>query len=159
MKIVPILFGAMTCAFSALAQDAPKGASSDAVSTASVSLQDCRRLLKHTPRPDVAYQPGVDVRGKPVVPAEGDAPLGGIKIPDEIVIDFGFDFAGRYGFEGTGLQTATAGILTINYDLALGGLMVNGKPLNKDDSRAVAKACAMMLKDADGAARREQQGQ
>src|SRR5690606_26258815 len=31
---------------------------------------ECRILPEHRPAPDVAYQPGVDVQGKPVVPAD-----------------------------------------------------------------------------------------
>ena len=30
----------------------------------------CNALVKHTPAPDVAYQPGVDVNGNPVAPAD-----------------------------------------------------------------------------------------
>ena len=41
--------------------------------------------MRHEPAPDVAYQPGVDVHGKPVVPADldGGAP---IQLPDVIYI-------------------------------------------------------------------------
>lgn len=152
MKNILTSFSALVCAFAvtapALAQDAPP----PVVSEASVSLSDCRRIVKHVPSADVAYKVGVDVHGNPVVPADVEPALGGIKLPDEVVIDFGFDFAGRYGIPGTGLYTATAGILTINYDLALGALTVNGKPLDRADSRAVTKACTMMLKDAGSAA-------
>ena len=50
-----------------------------------ISRQDCERLGRHEPAPDVAYQPGVDVHGKPVVPADldGGAP---IQLPDVIYI-------------------------------------------------------------------------
>src|SRR5574338_1069074 len=50
-----------------------------------ISRQDCERLVRHEPAPDVAYQPGVDVHGNPVVPAD----LGGgsqIELPDVIYI-------------------------------------------------------------------------
>lgn len=119
---------------------------------AGVSLKDCQRLTKHVPSADVAYTPGVDVRGKPVVPAQG--PGGGenaFKLPDKITIDFGIDLAGKYGFSGAGDQTSTAKIMTIGYDLAAGGLTVNGKPLSKDDSRAVKKACQLLLDGKGGA--------
>ena len=36
-------------------------------------LPECRLLSAHVSRPDVAYQAGVDVRGKPVVPANLNA--------------------------------------------------------------------------------------
>lgn len=138
----------------AVAQDggeadaAKEGPLAGVVHEVSVSLEDCRRLVDHVPSADVAYQPGVDVDGNAVVPAEGpegEQPLGRIQVPDEIVIDFGYDFAGAYGIPDTGLETATANILTVQYDLAAGALTVNGKPLKKADSRAVVKACEMML--------------
>lgn len=137
MKFIFILAVALFFTFIALAQDA-------VVSEASVSVVDCKRIVKN----DATYKPGVDAHGKAVVGADVSPDGDALKLPDEIVIDFGFDFAGRYGFDATGLQTATAGILTIQYDLALGGLTVNGKRLNKADSRAAAKACAMVLRDA-----------
>lgn len=37
-----------------------------------ISKPDCSRLIQHVPAPDVAYKPGVDVRGRPVVPADAD---------------------------------------------------------------------------------------
>lgn len=149
MKTVLTLLSMFACVSSAFAPFAPfaQEADKDVVSEASITLEDCKRIV----REGVAYQPGIDVNGNAVAPADLQSPLGGIQIPDEIVIDFGLDFAGRYGFDGGGLHTATAGILTIEYDIALGALTVNGKPLNKADSRSAAKACAMMLKDAHGA--------
>lgn len=144
MKFIFILAVALFFTLVALAQDVK-------ISEASVSVADCKRIVKH----DATYKPGVDVHGKPVSRADvsgADVSTDGaaLKLPDEIVIDFGFDLAGRYGFEGVGLHTATAGILTIQYDLALGGLTVNGKRLNKADSRAATKACTMVLRDAAG---------
>ncbi|EME71806.1 hypothetical protein H261_01117 [Paramagnetospirillum caucaseum] len=38
----------------------------------SISKLDCSRVISHTPSADVAYQPGVDVRGKRVVSADAD---------------------------------------------------------------------------------------
>jgi hypothetical protein len=50
-----------------------------------MSRQDCERLVQHEPAPGVTYQPGVDVHGRPVVPADlgGGAP---IELPDVIYI-------------------------------------------------------------------------
>ncbi|MSO73034.1 MAG: hypothetical protein EXQ84_05425 [Rhodospirillaceae bacterium] len=62
--------------------------------TVALSTADCKKLEQHVPADDVTYKPGVDVRGKPVVPAD----LGGgstIKIPDEIHIQIGIDLADR----------------------------------------------------------------
>lgn len=115
------------------------------VTQLSVSLNDCKRVVRHRAKDDVAYKPGVDVRGKAVKPADLQ-PLGAIKAPDEIVIDFGLDLAGRYGFGGAALFDATAGIATIHYDIASGGLTFNGKPLLDEDVKAVERACEMRLK-------------
>ena len=50
-----------------------------------ISQRDCERLVNHEPAPDVEYQPGVDVHGRPVVPADLN---GGnsIELPDVIYI-------------------------------------------------------------------------
>ena len=118
----------------------------ETVTHMSVSLKDCQRLVKHQARGDVAYKAGVDVRGKAVAPADIQ-PLGAIKVPDEIVIDFGLDLAGRYGFGAAALFDATAGIATIQYDLASGGLTFNGKPLLDEDARAIEQACKLRLQN------------
>ncbi|WP_119303198.1 hypothetical protein [Dongia deserti] len=50
-----------------------------------ISRRDCERLVRHEPAADVTYQPGVDVHGQPVMPAD----LGGgaqIELPDVIYI-------------------------------------------------------------------------
>lgn len=115
-----------------------------AVTHAVVTLEDCKRLVPHTPGADVAYQPGVDVHGNPVAKADLDSGLNDIPIPKEIVIDFGLDLAGQYGFSAAG-QQVTSDIFTISYDLASEALMIDGKPLSKSDSQAVARACKMLL--------------
>ena len=38
--------------------------------TVAITRADCARLVAHRPAPDVAYQPGVDVYGREVVPAD-----------------------------------------------------------------------------------------
>ena len=50
-----------------------------------ISQRDCERLVNHEPAPDVEYQPGVDVHGRPVVPADLN---GGnsVELPDVIYI-------------------------------------------------------------------------
>jgi len=132
----------------ALAQD---GAQEDEkqITHMSVSLEDCRLLIRHKARDDVAYKAGVDVHGNAVAPADlkpsDGLPLGAIKVPDEIVIDFGLDLAGRYGFGAAAMFDATAGIATIQYDLASGGLTFNGKSLLAEDARAIERACKLRL--------------
>lgn len=137
MKRSVVLLSVALSAFSAVAAEpqAPQ---------VTVSAEDCKRVIKHTPRADVTYQPGVDVRGKSVVPA-GTANDSPFKVPDKIVMDFGLDFAGSYGISGAGATTATSDLFAITYDIAQGGLTVNGQPLSKGDAQAVARACKQML--------------
>ena len=46
-----------------------------------IAPEDCRALVEHTPAPDVEYKAGVDVRGRPVPPA--DLPGGmQVRLPD-----------------------------------------------------------------------------
>lgn len=61
-----------------------------------VSRKDCERLVRHEPAPDATYQPGVDVHGNPVAPAD----LGGgqqIELPDVIYIPIEVLVQDKYG--------------------------------------------------------------
>lgn len=50
--------------FPAKAQDTPM--------VITITKTDCSRLIQHQPSADVAYKPGVDVRGRPVASADTD---------------------------------------------------------------------------------------
>ena len=50
-----------------------------------ITEADCRLLVRHVPAADVAYEPGVDVRGNAVASADLGAPE--ISLPEEISID------------------------------------------------------------------------
>jgi len=146
MKKTLIILSAVLLSVPAFGEDAAAP-----ITKASVSLEDCKRVVKHTPRADVAYKPGVDVHGNPVVGAHGPGEdPSQFPLPDKINIDFGFDLAGKYGISGTGDQTATTDLFKVEYDLGMGGLTVNGKRMNKDDSRAISKACKMMMEKSSG---------
>lgn len=57
----------------------------DTVPKARITKRDCKRLIRHQARADVAYKPGVDVRGNSVVPADAS---GGFTIPLPDVFEF-----------------------------------------------------------------------
>ncbi len=59
-----------------------------------ISRLDCQRLVRHAIRPDVAYRPGVNVRGEHVVPADV-APRLRPRLPNSIVIDITVDVCQR----------------------------------------------------------------
>jgi hypothetical protein len=73
------IIGSIALVLIAVASAAPASAE------IAISRKDCQRMVDHEPAPDVAYQPGVDVHGRPVAPAD----LGGgqqIQLPDVIYI-------------------------------------------------------------------------
>lgn len=104
-----------------------------------VTEAECRALVAHVPAPDMAYQPGTDVMGRPVAPA--DLPGGSaITLPDSFEIPITVDLADRYGipadpslFDGE----VRVGMVTLKDSR----LYFNGQPLTPDDESAVAHAC------------------
>ncbi|CCQ73903.1 hypothetical protein [Magnetospira sp. QH-2] len=108
-----------------------------AQATLQVTKRDCQRLIRHSPSADVAYKPGVDVRGKRVAPADmhGGSP---IKLPKEITIPITVDLAERYGFDDKGMSaSSTMGKVTVKG----GQAYWNGKPLNGGDQAGIEAAC------------------
>jgi hypothetical protein len=62
-----VLLGLIFARSSSLAEPNPEQDESQRIK---ISVADCRSLVAHSPRPDVAYRPGVDVQGRPVAPAD-----------------------------------------------------------------------------------------
>ena len=106
----------------------------------------CRRLVRHTPEPGVAYEPGVDVRGDPVAPADIDG--GGRDVAERlldraIVFDLMLNpllFAGNPAladrFPNTDIDLGR-----IEYDRESGRLTHDGEPLADPQTAAMRKAC------------------
>ena len=85
---VPLFLAALLAA-------APARAHEETVEVA-ITRADCARLVAHVPDRDVAYQPGVDVYGRDVAPADlGGAPR--IELPETILIDIEIDLLQRFG--------------------------------------------------------------
>jgi hypothetical protein len=121
-----------------------------AAETMTISTADCRRLVAHAPRADVTYQAGVDVRGKPVVPADvnGGATL---DLPAFIEIPITVDVAKRLGAGAPGdilgsrrgLEgKAVLGALTVKGD----DLFWNGQQLRTQDEILLAESCRSSLR-------------
>lgn len=104
-----------------------------------ITREDCQYLVRHEPAPDVAYQPGVDVHGRAVAPADLDSGSQ-IKLPETIYIPIEVNIGKRYGIPAnSALWKATAEIGTV----AVTGDQVtfNGQPLTADDNAALAALC------------------
>lgn len=117
------------------AADAPADAAEGIVV---ISKADCRQLVRHTPRPDVTFRPGVDARGRKVKSA--DLNPNPIKLPEEIAIDITvniFDLLGRTAPRGLGDSEARLGSVVYKR----GRLTFNGEPLGGNAEAAIAAAC------------------
>lgn len=105
-----------------------------------VSSTDCRRLVEYKPDPGVTYTPGVDVNGKPVVPA--DLPGGtNIKVPDEFSIPIVFYLKRGFGAAGN----PTAGVQVGQVTVKNGAAYYNGQPLADESQAELARACREQL--------------
>lgn len=112
--------------------------------TIRITTTDCQRLIRHHPRPDVAYQPGVDAHGRKVVPAEGpDAPDMSKLVPDVLQFDIALNplrgGATRFG------ETKLA-VGTIRFDMNTGEATLDGVPLTTGDTRKLLDECRRALK-------------
>ena len=87
----------------------------------------CDRLVVHRPDDDVAYQPGVDVEGRPVAPADLPGTVR-LAMPETITIPVTVDVIERFGLPfdpGAVEADGLIGTLTLRGDR----LTFNGQPL------------------------------
>ena len=114
------------------------------VLAASVDPALCNALTKHAPDADVAYQAGVDVNGKPVVPVDVVG-SNAIQMPSTINIPLTVSLAKILNLDathypasqlGSGTE-AWLGTLTVEGDRVL----FDGKPLNDAQQDNLAVLC------------------
>jgi hypothetical protein len=104
-----------------------------------ISRKDCERLVSHQPAPDVTYQPGVDVHGRPVVPAD----LGGgqqIQLPDVIYIPIEVLIQDKYGIPANSVlydATALVGVVSVRGNQ----VYFEDQPLTDPEIVALEEAC------------------
>lgn len=104
-----------------------------------ISRRDCQYLVRHHPAPDVAYQPGIDVHGRAVVPADVDDGSQ-IKLPETIYIPIEVDIGQRYHIPANSIlwkATAEIGTVAVTGDR----VTFNGQPLTPDDNAALVAMC------------------
>src|SRR3546814_11428671 len=95
-----------------------------------IAPEDCRRLVQHRPDSDVAFTPGVDVRGNAVAPADQPG-QSRVAAPDVVVHQLTVDLLRRSGVPAASPLTprgqATVGSPT--YHIASGRMTYTGPPL------------------------------
>ena len=112
-----------------------------AQTTVQISEQDCSQLARHVAVNDTSYQPGVDVNGNAVTPADlnGSAT---IPAPDAIVIPLTLDLASRLGIPPGGnadyLARPVIGDVVVASD---GRVTFNGVPLTSDAQHDLSQLC------------------
>lgn len=114
-----------------------------------ITKEDCRRVVAHQPSADVAYQPGVDVYGNEVAPAdlEGSNDLAKKLLDKEIAFDLELNpllFAGNTNLE-TWFENSTVNFGRIVYDKETGRMTLDGELLNDPQQAAIAEACRRLL--------------
>ena len=113
--------------------------------TVRVSKQACANVVRHSPAPDVAYKPGVDVYGRKVAPADlGGSPQ--IKIPDVISFDLKVNLEELGGTPPAGPVGQVFGEPVLG-KISIQGHQVyfNGKPLGGIGQAELAKKCRAAL--------------
>jgi hypothetical protein len=110
-----------------------------------LTREDCQRLTRYVPDPGVAYQPGVDVNGRAVVPADlGSAPV--LQIPETIQITIDVDLQDRLGFPANDKNfeaDALLGVVTLGPD---GRAWFNGQPLQDEAQYELSQQCQEILR-------------
>jgi len=118
---------------------------SNTVSAASYGVDPvfCNALTKHIPSADMAYQPGVDVHGKKVVPADLSS-NSNVKIDQPITIPLTADLFNVLGlktdsfpFNNMNRTDINLGVLTVDGDRVL----YNGQPLSNEQQDNLAVLC------------------
>ena len=104
-----------------------------------ITDEDCAQIVNYSAPPDVAYQPGVDVNGGAVAPADlnPQPQIGNQPITIDITADLH-----KYGVPSTSpllLPGAHIGQVTVEDN----GRRVyfNGQPLGDTEQQAIAEAC------------------
>jgi len=119
----------------------PAVAQTKAPTKVEVTAADCRRLfVEHRAAPDVAYRPGVDVRGRPVASADLN-PATQIKVPETVTMDVAVDMS-RYGVPvSSPLYRPNIKLGEVRVDVASGRVLYNGEPLGNPEMEALRETC------------------
>lgn len=105
-----------------------------------VAEAECRLLARHMPAADVAYQPGVDVRGRRVVPADA-SPHGQIATPQQVALDVSIPLRALLFEPQRRLAEAEVQVGRLAVDLASNELVFNGRPLTDPELAHLVAAC------------------
>jgi hypothetical protein len=134
-------FAAIAGGYGVAAHADARPPSSGSAPVAVVSRDDCRRLVNHQPDPGVAYKPGVDVRGKPVAPADLAA-IDQNAVPSQITIDLQ-TLLGQLPLTNAPASLGNSYVHQgqVSIDLATGAVTLNGQKVGENAAATVVEAC------------------
>ncbi len=94
-----------------------------------IDLSLCQRLTRHVPAADVEYRPGVDVRGRPVAPADlpGSA---GAQPPIPIDLPLSVDLARQMGIALPSVPFLPDDVTSVWLSVVGDRLYLNGQPID-----------------------------
>ena len=111
-----------------------------------ITRADCNLLVKHVSAPDVAYQAGEDVYGRPVALAD----LAGgyqITLPETILIPITVELQERFGIPANSVLykgEAEIGVAEVSLDGER--VSFNGQELTSPEAEALSAACQHYLR-------------
>ena len=107
--------------------------------TVTISAADCAKLATQVPAPDVAYQPGVDMHGRAVAPADLNASPS-IRPPDTISFDVAVDLR-RFGIaQSSPLFQPNVPLGRVSVE-PNGRVLYNGQPIGNPETAALGELC------------------
>ena len=98
----------------------------------------CRRAVEYQKPAGVDYEPGIDVKGKPVV--EADLNKSPVQMPDVVSIPVTIDLAQYLGLPSSSAKETYAVLGELTYEN--GAFSYNGEPLNGKAAESLRKLCA-----------------
>jgi len=99
----------------------------------------CQQMADYKQPPGVAYEAGVDVKGKPVV--EADLNPSPVQVPDQVVFLVSVDMAQYLGLQTSAGTEMNATMGAITYES--GQLSFNGEPLEGQAAKALRELCGI----------------
>jgi hypothetical protein len=109
-----------------------------------IPREDCRRMVAHRPDPGIDYKPGVDVRGKPVPPA--DLPGSGLRLEPADEVEFEISFNPLQGGSAGRFGSTELFVGTVRFDLKTGQATFNGVPLSGPEQAELSRKCSEVLR-------------
>lgn len=106
---------------------------------------DCARLVEHRSAPDVAYKPGVDVRGRKVAPADLPGSNAAIKAPKQVEIEISFN--PLRGGVGSRFGSSELVVGRVQFNLETGEATFNGQPLTDPEQAELARKCQRIVQE------------